>query len=431
MKKKKEHKISVLALMLILYPLFMPRSLKLLYSPIVDGIESTNELYIVCGIILMMLIAGILKRPKRLNRLMISKFSMICVLYIGFIIINTLINTQFNDQNRYAMIVTAIPLLLLVIPQESFVNNNNWFLRIASLVAVSYSLLAIYNTTHSSLSIGNAYVISARQARVSLPIGSPTTVVFYFIASLPLVNLCISEEKHKVLSTVYKIGFWLIVLASILTLSRAGAAVIIVLAGWCLYNRSKKTTLAKRMLGLVVLIAIGVYATSFIASKFDFSRLFMGFSDSSVSERNRGTLLFLEIFKHNPVFGSGCGEFFTRVYTSSTFSDRIITAYGKAGLIDPHNGYVLMLSENGVLGIVFLLFVIFMIYKKYIGIKDQDTKSAALQLLAGVSVYTITSSDLFNLVGLTSIIYLYFSYFLAGSHYRKEATARYSHIARL
>ncbi|MBR1905727.1 MAG: O-antigen ligase family protein [Clostridiales bacterium] len=415
MKKKNEYKISILILMLIIYPLFMPRSLKLLYSPLIDGIESTNELYVVCGIVLIMLIIGVFRRPKGISSITVSKLSIICFLYVCFIVINTLINTQFNEQNIYAMVVTVVPLMFLVIPQKCFAKENNLFIKFASLIAVIYSLLAIYNTTHSSLNIGNAYVISASQARVSLPIGSPTTVVFYFIASLPLVNLSLCEETHKVLSLVYRIGFWLIILASLLSLSRAGAAVIIVIAAWCLYNRSKKTILAKRILGIFVLIAIGVYATSFIASKFDFSRLFMGFSDSSVSERTRGTMLFLEIFKHNPVFGSGCGEFFTRVYTSLTFSDRIITAYGKVGLVDPHNGFVLMLSENGIIGFIFLVIIIYMIYKHYSLIADQDTKSAALQLLAGIVVYTLASSDLFNLIGLTSIIYLYLSYFISVS----------------
>lgn len=412
MIKTKEKRISAWLTILILYPLFMPRSLKLLYAPVIDGVLSTNEVYIIGALAVIGICRGISYTFYRRKKLKVSKLTGVIIAIFIVFSLNVLINTSVNEQNIYALIVSTMPLLFLIVTRPYLKRFDVNFLRFVSIIAVIYSILAIYNSTHSSLSIGNAYVISGNQARVSLPIGSPTTVVFYFIASLPLVNLAISIEKNKKLRTVFQVGFWLIILASLLTLSRAGAAVIITLAAWGMYNRSKKTTFAKRLLGIALLISGGLFVGSFIVSNFDFSRLVMGFSDSSVSERSRALALFFEIFKHNPIFGTGCGEYFTRVYKSLYFSDRIISAYGYSGLRDPHSFYMLLLSENGIVGFMLYLYLFYLIYRKYSMFKDSDYKSAAFQLLAGVLVYCTTSSDLLNLVGLTAIIYTYMMFFL-------------------
>src|SRR5690606_27005691 len=99
-------------------------------------------------------------------------------------------------------------------------------------------------------------------------------------------------------------------------------------------------------------------------------------SGSSVSERLTASKLGLYIFSIYPLFGSGIGRYFERIY-----SDRYINVEGLTGLIDPHNLYVLILSELGIIGLIVTIILFIYLFKRFSFIKEITLRQTGYLIL--------------------------------------------------
>lgn len=398
----KRHQFSLMFFLAYLVPLFLFRSWKLWLAPTVDGVLGTNEiyvalLYIVCGLFTWFTI-----EHKKVIKVGSPAFYYI-LFFVYVVFSNLCFVNQVDCQNIYAIAVILIPMGMSVIPQRTVRVNFRGLVFFVSIIAIIYATLGILYSLN-------------RSGRVNLPLGVSTTVVYFYLVAIPVINLSVKLCRSKLSRTCFFIGLWLTVIASFLTLSRAGSAVVLFLVAMIIFNDGSKNKISRRVFGIILLVSILL----FVSSYFDISRLISGFSDNSTSERVRGSLLGLEIFKNNFLIGCGNGTYFERLYTYRHWTDKLITVYNTTGYFDPHNLYVLLLSENGFTG--FILFCLFFksIINRIRSIQNIFVKNAGIQLCLGILIYSFASSDLMNLVGISMIVWLLLGLFVSYSHYEKE-----------
>lgn len=404
-------KIDLKILIIFFYTLFIWRTWKMVNAPIVDGILSTNEIYfVVAYIILGFLYAIFFNRNMYLAK---DHPGIVYLLFFVYIIFtNCLIKTP-DEQNTYAIIVMLASMATSIVPQVKSKRSFSVILCMIASISVLYAILGIYT------------FITREQTRMDLPVGVATTVVYFFIVAIPLVNLACKLSTNVALKAFFQIGFWLVVVATFLTVSRAGIAIACLLVAWCIFDNSEKTNRNKKMFRIALVIIGLLFILSLlpqISAYVDLSRLYMGFNDSSTSEREKAALLGLEIFKHNPIIGAGNGTYFTRVYTFSTWTDKLISAYGVKGLLDPHNGFVLLLSENGIIGFGLVIWFYISIYKRINQIKNSLIKTSGKQIMLSIMIYSFASSDMYTVVGLSTCIWIILGMYISYSYsnYNKE-----------
>jgi hypothetical protein len=402
--KRKINKIDLWLIIPFLYPLFIPRTWKLFYAPQVNGISGSNELYIIVIYVFIKLCVTFFRansaKIKVSHPVIPYTFFLIYVLLTSFIVMDTI-----SAQSVYAMTLLLLPMSMIVLPQKNRESQCYSFIRLVAFISILYSMLGIYTS------------LITEQTRINLPLGVSTTVVFFYISVLPIVNLASKLVGNRITKLFLRVGFWLVALATLLTLSRAGTAVMFIVVAWCMFDNIKKKQIHKGIFGGVVLVSVIIFISSYL----DLSRLFIGFSDDSSFERFRALLLGLQIFKNNFLLGVGNGMYFTRLYTFEIWTDKLISAYGMIGLLDPHNAYVLILSENGIIGMLLLGWFFKSIYMRIKSISNIPVQTAGKQFFFSVMVYSFTSSDIFTMFGLSSILWIILGMFVSYS-YRKPST---------
>ena len=404
---ERRYKYADITLLVVsFYCLFVWRKWKLVNAPSIDGIPGTNEIYVIAVVCFILLTLQINKFQR--IKIPSSHPGVVFIILVVFVLFRNLLLSNLNSQNIYAVAVSFLPMMLAVLPQDRAKENIGTIIIPLSLLLSLYALFGIF------------IFFQNNQLRLYLPLGVATTLAFLFIIAIPIINLGITLTTSKFIKMMLRIGFWATILACVLTMSRSAIPLVGILATWCLFESSNKQKVATKLFGFVMSFMFVAFVISMFvnveSSSVNFSRLFWGFSDSSTSERKNAVLLGLEIHKNNYFFGAGNGTYFTRIYTFTDWTDKLITAYGKVGLLDPHNGFVLLLSENGIVG--FALFSAFMvkIVKRFRCIGNRPIKLAGFQILIGMVLYSLTSSDMFSVVGLSSVVWYVIGSFVSFSY---------------
>jgi O-antigen ligase len=272
-----------------------------------------------------------------------------------------------------------------------------------------YALLAIFASNNFGLLMEllgnqtNQYYYS--QYRASLMLGSTITVSYYLVLSLPIclfLNFTSSNKRWKRISfiTILSVFIAIAILGSRISFIIS----VFIMSYYMLFVKNNNGRSYKKVALIIVLILLTIFAYDM----FDLSRIFSGFSDNSTSSRISAMKLGMYIFSQNPVIGSGLGKYFTRIY-----SERIINVDGIFGLVDPHNLYILILSELGFVGLaLFLLIIIVNVgYFKYIN--NPILRKTAYMVIVVALLSFVGGSQLFNEISYSVIFWSHFSLFKA------------------
>lgn len=160
--------------------------------------------------------------------------------------------------------------------------------------------------------------------------------------------------KGKIAKSLLTIAFIFTTLSLTLSLSRVSIldwiVCLLFLFGILIYKKYKKGKSNVKIsfiaiAGLLVLFSAFLFQKSIIIQRF----LSTSLLDESIKQREDLIHQAISMFSINPVFGVGLNNFFNNL---SPFSEKIL-------LIQPvHNIFILMLSETGVIGFLFLLFIL-------------------------------------------------------------------------
>jgi O-antigen ligase len=214
---------------------------------------------------------------------------------------------------------------------------------------------------------------------------------------------------------------FVILLAALLTGSRGGAALTAFMIIWSIYSIRKRGKAARALAILLAIMMLIVFISSYI----DLSRIFSRFNDSSTSARVEALNTALEVAISQPILGTGIGKYYHRIYSS-----RFISILGKSTIIDPHNAYILLLSEIGLIFFAIYAFLFVLCIRPILNIKDFRWRLAGKQLLFVILIYSLIGSQVINEISISIIAWLYIGYFIRYASIEKRIdTTRNRHYS--
>lgn len=410
-KKERISFPTLLIAFVFVYALFGLDRIKKISFLKIDGMSTTNEIWL---ILLVWLICGLYNRAKG-HEIRDNKYIMLVKICLYLLVTITIIggfHAISTTQYVYAVLLFLVPSLLFFITSKLQEGELHFLLKLFVVTSLIYSLFAIVLTTNYAFFmrlIGNP-VDNYRyygQYRASMMLGSSITVSYYFNLTLPLCFYSFYHSPEKKWKKLSAFAVGANVVATLVLLSRNANFVMVGIVVYCLFFMSKTSRVfGKTVISMFLLITAGLFATS----KYDLSRLLIGLdrSGSSVALRLEATQLALVIFKEKPIFGYGMGRFFTRVY-----HDRFITFNGVTGLVDPHNLYVLVLSELGTVGLFILMALIFVLTKGFSNIQERALRQASYLTLAALLICSLGGSHLVIAISYATIFWVYMGMYSA------------------
>lgn len=394
---------------IFLYALFVPARVKLLFSWPVEGILTTNELWILSLVyVLLYIIGGIDK--KLLLQSENRPFLVIIYIYI-LIIISGGFKIVSVSQYVYASLIFLMPMFLFFTMSYASYKDIIFLLKVFIVSSLIYSVfsivLAISDTFFNKLVenyVEGNYNYSQSRARTML--GSSITVSYYFNITLPLCFYMFYSCKEKRWRIVSVISIFTNIVATFILLSRAAVLCVILILIFNLFFVIKENKFRTNLILIILLLL----AITFTTNKYDLSRLALGFdkTEESIASRLRSGKLGLHIFAKYPLLGSGMGRYYKRVYTPN---NRYLNIDGMIGLIDPHNMYVLILSEMGLIGFILSIILFLLLFNRFLQIEEKLLSQMACLTLFAFLLDAMGGSHLFNSISFSILFWIYMGVF--------------------
>lgn len=398
-----------LILFIFLYALFALDRIKKTLSFTVDGIAVTNEIWI---IVLIYLLTNMTKKKGQTSFYKYNFYFGILLFLYMIVIVMGAFNADSISQYIYATLLFIIPTSLFFMTSGLTSNDIDFLLKIIVATCLFYATFAIILTTNYAffMSLVGNPVDDYRyysQYRASMMLGSSITVSYYLNLTLPLCFYLFFTSKDRKWRNISALAITVNIAASFVLLSRAAAlCTIFIIIINLLFVKSDIEKNIRKLLLVILIIVAGIY----LSKNYDLSRLAMGFdtSGSSIAARLTASNLGLYIFSKYPIFGSGLGKYFKRVYDC-----RYIIIDGIEGLIDPHNMYVLILSETGLIGLIVVIMMFLILFKCFSHIKEIALRQTAYITLFAFLFDAMGGSHLFNEISYSIIFWVYMGLFNA------------------
>lgn len=390
---------------IFLYVLFALNRVKGFLSPNIEGFSSTNEIWLIPLIHIIILVTKSNKKVKK-ERHFLTKYMFMYLLIIlvgGF-------RVDVLSQFLFAILLFLVPMLLFYSTsslRHFEIIKLMKIIVITNLVYSLFSIILVRNYVFFVNLIGNQVdnIVYFNQIRSPLMLGSSITVSYFLNLTLPIIFYFFYTNKSLVWKRISIFGIILNIIATVLLLSRSATiATFFIVFYYLIFTRNEskaKSNVFFLVLGLLI-------ASIFVINNYDISRIFIGFnlSGTSVSARFEALLLGMHIFRKFPFFGSGMGRFYLR-----RFESRFITVDGITGLIDPHNMFVLVMSELGILGLFVTMLLFISLFIRFWKIRDTTMKKTAVITLIVMIINSIGGSHLVNEISFSSIFWIYMGLF--------------------
>lgn len=410
-KIKKEKRTITLSVILVvfvlLYILFALKRIKYSFSFQIDGVALTNEIWLFPTVFIF---KNVITKHNKISLNKVKNLDInLLLLYIGLLIIILIggFKADSIEQYLYSFILVVVPMSFLFFIDLHDINYFDFFVKLLVSLNLVYSILAII----SSLNYGFLMELLGNetnyryytQYRASLMLGSSITVSYYLNLTLPLcffMNYTYKEKRLKVLSLVSII---LNVAATAILLSRLAFLISIwIVMFYFLFVKSNELSKFRKIIYMILSILLLIN----VLNDFNLSRLFSGFQDLSTSIRFTAMNLGLYLFKKNPIFGTGLGKYFSRAYLTPN-----ILVEDIPGLVDPHNLYIMVLSEIGIIGFVILSLIFFKLIREFKFIENVILKKTAYIIMFVFLIGAIGGSQLFNEISFSTLFWIYISLF--------------------
>lgn len=404
--KESKFGITIYGVLLIFfYALFALSRIKHAYTPRINGEHITNEVFIYFSIICLVCI---FRKNDKIYEAKPSYYglffyALFFVLIIGAFKVNPI------ENYLYSAGIFFVPVFLFFIIRDEEIRHFYFLCKVFVSVGIVYSLFAIitsFNYAFFAVLFGNPIQdLYYSQYRSSFMIGSSITVSYYLNITLPFCFYLYSttDKKWRIISLI---AIVLNVAATVIELSRmAVVSSFIVIAFYLFIAKDKKKTYSKSIIFIIVSIVIIV-----LANTTDVTRLIRGFSftDNSTLTRINAGQLGMYLFYKNPIFGTGMGHYFDRVY-----SNRVVVVDGISGLVDPHNMYIMFLSEVGICGFILVCCIFGKMLKDFSRIEDENIRQSAMITLIVFLVHSLGGSHLINEISYSVVFWIYMGLYRA------------------
>ncbi|MCB9767030.1 MAG: O-antigen ligase family protein [Candidatus Omnitrophica bacterium] len=268
--------------------------------------------------------------------------------------------------------------------------------------------------------VGWKYVhyVTDSERRADLPLGVSTVIGAFFATVLPIGFALAVRPGKMFLRWVGAAAVFLVGMGCLFTSSRATLLLLILVSGlcalWLVWPKGSKLLPTLALTGLAVTIVVAL-------SQLNFQRLttFSGGYGSS-EWRMRGIESALDMIRDSPIIGHGTETHFARQhgpvhgYFSTSKAHDAIYYDNRIAPSDPHNLFLLIASEWGLLGLFFYLGMLAQIgywfyraQENAIDPMDRLLMRGFLIGLLGVMFHSLFGSDLVRQTRMAPLFWIY------------------------
>jgi len=271
----------------------------------------------------------------------------------------------FNALRKLLIAYVFVALtMIFVASRKSFARSLPLVLVLGVSISAFLSILGYaFNLSQFAMSVGPD-VFDMRRATGAAG-SSPNVLCYMMVLILPLVSHFFFAARRWGKRLFWAAVFVMNVVATILTYTRVGAVVMVIVLLLVLWQNRGRLTPVKIgfALGLVA-IAITAFALLLPATYRDRIRSSTNLLDASIQNRLSYLHAGWDAFKSSPVVGTGLGSF-PRVYADSQHAltgdyETALEARRAA-----HNTYLAMLAGTGVLGFVIYIAILAVAFKGF------------------------------------------------------------------
>ena len=296
-------------------------------------------------------------------------------------------------------------LLVILIQNRVTFRRSLWVIVFAGIFTGTISVIQYLTKTFTNSygGFGQAQILNivtgTEDYRISGPIGDPNFYAQILVVIVPLAFFFMVTEKKLLLRAAAAWSLAVSSLSIIFTFSRGGAiALAIVFAGIVLYLRPRPLKVI-----LIALLVIGVFAVlpeQYTARMSTLTELVTGETDvrEEVSIRGRMSELLVawEMFTDHPVLGVGVGNY--PLYYQSY--SRRIGLDPRTENREPHNLFLEVASETGLVGLLVFGLVLIFSYREILRARSRLSKAglktdAGLVVMLGISLTGYLTAALF------------------------------------
>lgn len=389
----------------VFYILFVLKRFKFSMSSFLEGVTLNNAIWLFPFIIII--------KISLQKKFVIDKNLLVILLILFITSIIGVVNVTSMQQFLYAFLLFIIPIFFIFSFNIYDIKHHlNTIIKIILVLNIIYSILAIYASSNYAFlmsllgnKIDQQYF---SQYRASLMLGSSITVSYYLNITLPFCYLSYYKAITSKWRLISLMAIILNIFATLMLLSRLSFLISVFICFFYLLivKKEKNSTYKKIFLSIFLIFSVIIAFNSL-----NLSRLFSGIVDESIENRIASIKLGVHIFKKHPIIGSGLGNYFPRIY-----SDKDIIVDNIFGLVDPHNLYIMILSEQGIMGLFTITLLFLYTIKKFKQINDKLYRYTSYMIIITLLLGGIGGSHLINEIDFSTIFWMYISIFLAISN---------------
>jgi len=302
-----------------------------------------------------------------------------------------------------------IPILISIVDKKNFETYLlSFFLAIALTVILSFLIFLEIISPFYGSDVANPVVFSSHISH------GPIVAIGFYFATLKLFSQKWEAMKaRKIYNTFLLLLSFFSMVGVLITLGRAGHIVFFILL-MLLFIQILGFSLKSILLGALAGILIFSFAFSSLsgfkakAEKTNFN--LSNISENQLSSIGRRFVMFensLEIFKQYPFFGSGTGSLiheYEKVMNERKKSDPDLLLM-KSTTNNPHNMYILVAAELGIIGLILLFNLYYQQFKLAIAHKNKLKKNLLIGVL--ISFFALNFSDSYFLGHFSTFLYAY------------------------
>lgn len=342
---------------------------------------------------LVILLSGIAFKVLKDRKLNITTFEVLIYSLALWMMLSLLINLpehSINGVNIGRILNVIIPMMYvtLIYIWRDRINKQN----IIDVLGIMVMIAAIIGASAFAMLLVPEFLITTfgwdlndiSRGTIS-PINNGTYLSLFII---PSIALFIYYDKRRI-RYLYLVCFVFILLGLIST-GRRGSyfpAIIFIIIFFViiLYRNFTKSALKKYMKYFFIIAICFVIFTINMINSGDIGRLF---GKVDTERDNVGRIIRMEpafeSILEKPIAGDGIGNYYFRLNEEHVSEVQSINYASWIQLSDPHNTYIMITSESGIIGLLIFLLIIFYIFKR---LKPKDVISVSIIL--GISIFLI------------------------------------------
>lgn len=344
-----------------------------------------NLIILVCGILTKVVI------DKKIN---ITFYEILVYSLTIWLVISLLVNLtehSLNGVNIGRILNIIIPMLFVTliylwkdkITKDNIINILGFMVVIAAVIGLTAFISLLF--PEFMVSLFNWDLEGISRGTIS-PINNGTFLALFII---PSITLFIYYDDKKNIRLLFLLCFVFILLGLIAT-GRRGSyfpAIIFIIIFFTiiLYKNFSKKGLKKYFKYIVIIVSFFIIFTINLLNSGEVGRLF---GQVDTQKDNIGRIIrmgpAIDSILEKPFVGDGIGNYYYRLNERHISEVESVTYNSWIQLSDPHNTYIMITGESGIIGLLIFLFILLYVY---IRLKPYDLIS--LGIFLGISVFLI------------------------------------------